>query len=197
MKVPGVKHLFIQSGLRYDLLIEKESDRYLQELCADHVSGQLKVAPEHVADRVLALMNKPSFEKYKKFAERFENFSRKSGKKQYLVNYWISSHPGAGGHEAKKLAEYFNQKGIHPEQIQDFLPLPATISGAMYWTGKHPMTGIPVFVARSYKEREAQRNLVQPSSRKMGYGKRQTKRTRHVSFPVSRCPKKRNEHDTI
>ncbi|OQA50788.1 MAG: hypothetical protein BWY44_01483 [Candidatus Omnitrophica bacterium ADurb.Bin292] len=197
MKVPGVRHLFIQSGLRYDLLIEKESDRYLQELCADHVSGQLKVAPEHVADRVLALMNKPGFEKYKKFAERFENFSRKSGKKQYLVNYWISSHPGAGGHEAKKLAEYFNRKGIHPEQIQDFLPLPATISGAMYWTGKHPMTGIPVFVARSYKEREAQRNLVQPSSRKMGYGKRQTKRTRHVLFPVSRRPKKRNEHDTI
>ena len=99
------------------------------------------------------------------------------------MNYWISAHPGAGEHEAKELAEYFNQKNIHPEQVQDFLPLPMTVSSAMYWTGKHPMTGASVFVARSYKEREGQRNLIQPSKRKMGYGKRQAKSIQHVSFP--------------
>lgn len=164
MKVPGVKHLFIQSGLRYDLLIDQASDDYLRALCAEHVSGRLKVAPEHCDPRVLALMNKPELGKYAKFEERFVRFSREAGKKQYLVNYWISAHPGAGISEAEDLAEYFHERNIRPEQIQDFLPLPMTVSGAMYWTGRHPFTGEPVRVARTHKEREAQRLKVQPQS---------------------------------
>ncbi|OQA57540.1 MAG: hypothetical protein BWY42_00530 [Candidatus Omnitrophica bacterium ADurb.Bin277] len=162
LKIPGVKHLFVQSGLRYDLLAGNESDDYLRALCAKHVSGRLKVAPEHCDSGVLRVMNKPGLEKYHKFVERFERFSREAGKKQYLVNYWISAHPASGRREAEKLARYFSKEGIHPEQIQDFLPLPMTVSGAIYWTGEHPFSGEKIFSARTYKEREAQRLMVQP-----------------------------------
>ncbi len=162
LAVPGVKHLFIQSGLRYDLLVEKESDAYLEALCKSHVSGQLKVAPEHASDAVLKMMNKPPFKVYERFAERFKAMNRKAGKEQYLVNYFVSAHPGCTDGDARDLAAYLSAKHMRPEQVQDFMPLPMTLSTCMYYTGKHPFTGEPVQTAKTYREREAQRSLVQP-----------------------------------
>ena len=169
LAVPKVKHLFIQSGLRYDLLVEKESDAYLEALCRNHVSGQLKVAPEHASDAVLKLMNKPSFKVYERFAERFQAMTRKAGKEQYLVNYFVSAHPGCTDGDAEELAAYLASKGMHPEQVQDFMPLPMTISTCMYYTGKHPMTGAPVATAKTYKERQYQRAIVQPPREERDY----------------------------
>jgi len=165
LAVPGVKHLFIQSGLRYDLLVEKESNAYLEALCKNHVSGQLKVAPEHASDAALKKMNKPPWEVYERFAERFKAMNRKAGKEQYLVNYFISAHPGCTDGDARELAAYLSSKRMHPEQVQDFMPLPMTISTCMYWTGKNPFTGEKIFTAKTYKERQFQRELVQPKSR--------------------------------
>ncbi len=165
LAVPGVKHLFIQSGLRYDLLVEKESDAYLEALCRSHVSGQLKVAPEHASDAALKMMNKPPFKVYERFAERFKAMNLKVGKEQYLVNYFISAHPGCTDGDAEELAAYLASRGMHPEQVQDFMPLPMTISTCMYYTGKHPMTGETVATAKTYKERQYQRAVVQPQRR--------------------------------
>lgn len=186
MKIPKVKHLFIQSGMRFDLLAEDDSDDYLRELCAGHVSGQLKVAPEHYSDRLLKLMNKPSFKVYEKFAGRFAVFSHKAGKKQYLVNYWISAHPGSGPAEARELAGYLREHHLRPEQVQDFMPLPMTASGCMYWTGKHPFTGEAVVTAKTYKEREAQRLMVQPQSEPRARGHAPRKKSSGKSWPVAR-----------
>lgn len=161
MRVPGVKHLFIQSGLRYDLLIGKESDAYLEALCGNHVSGQLKVAPEHVSETVLKAMNKPSAKVYEQFAARFKDANRKLGKEQYLVNYFVSSHPGAQLEDAAELAVYLAQRNIQPEQVQDFMPLPMTASTCMYYTGKDPWTGEKVPVTKTYQDRQLQRALVQ------------------------------------
>ena len=165
LAVPKVKHLFIQSGLRYDLLIEKGSDAYLEALCRNHVSGQLKVAPEHASPAVLKIMNKPSIDVYEQFAERFKTMNRKVGKEQYLVNYFISAHPGCSQEEARKLADYLSGHGMHPEQVQDFMPLPMTVSTCMYCTGKDPFTGEKIFTVKSYKERQLQREMIQPVSR--------------------------------
>ncbi len=161
MQVPGVKHLFIQSGLRYDLLIGKGSDAYLETLCRNHVSGQLKVAPEHASEAVLKAMNKPPLAVYEQFAARFKEMNRKVGKDQYLINYLVSSHPGAGLEDAAELAVYLAQRNIQPEQVQDFMPLPMTASTCMYHTGKDPWTGERVPVARTYSERQLQRALIQ------------------------------------
>ena len=166
MAVPKVKHLFIQSGLRYDLLVEKESDAYLEALCRSHVSGQLKVAPEHFSDAALKQMNKPSFKVYERFAERFKAMTRKAGKDQYLVNYFISAHPGCTDGDARQLAAYLEANRMHPEQVQDFMPLPMTVSTCMYYTGKNPLTGEVVPVAKTYKERQFQRELIQPQSKR-------------------------------
>ncbi len=165
LAVPKVKHLFIQSGLRYDLLIEKGSDAYLEALCRNHVSGQLKVAPEHASPVVLKIMNKPSIDVYEQFAERFKAMNRKVGKEQYLVNYFISAHPGCSEEDARELADYLSGHGMHPEQVQDFMPLPMTVSTCMYCTGKDPFTGEKVFTVKSYKERQLQREMIQPVSR--------------------------------
>lgn len=162
LAVPKVKHLFIQSGLRYDLLVEKESDAYLEALCRKHVSGQLKVAPEHSSDAVLKLMNKSPFKVYEQFAERFKAMNRKAGKDQYLVNYFISAHPGCTTEDSMELAAYLAANRMRPEQVQDFMPLPMTVSTCMYYTGKHPFTGEVVQTAKTYKEREMQRLLIQP-----------------------------------
>ena len=135
-KIPRVKHVFVGSGVRYDLLIDRYSDRYLHELCVSHISGQLKVAPEHCTGSVLELMNKPAFAKYEKFIDRFETVNKRLGKKQYLVNYFISGHPGARLEDAFELAVYLAKNHIHPEQVQDYIPLPMTISGSMYYTEK-------------------------------------------------------------
>ena len=167
LAVPKVKHLFIQSGLRYDLLVEKESDAYFEALCRNHVSGQLKVAPEHASNATLKMMNKPPFKVYERFAERFKAMNRKAGKEQYLVNYFISSHPGCTDEDARELASYLASKRMHPEQVQDFMPLPMTLSTCMYYTGKHPMTGEQVVTAKTYKERQFQRELIQPKQKTM------------------------------
>ena len=159
--IPKIKHVFVGSGVRYDLLIDCYSDRYLHELCTSHVSGQLKVAPEHCTASVLKLMNKPVFEKYKKFIDRFETANKKLGKKQYLINYFISGHPGARLKDAFELAVYLAKKHIHPEQVQDYIPLPMTISGAMYYSEKNPFTGEKLYVAKTQSERKMQRALLQ------------------------------------
>jgi uncharacterized radical SAM protein YgiQ len=161
LRITGVRHIFLGSGVRYDLLCEKSSDAYLKALCADHVSGRLKVAPEHCVDAVLELMNKPPFSAYRKFAGRFERMSRSLGKRQYLVNYLISAHPGSTLEDALSLALELNKLGIRPEQIQDYLPLPMTLSGCMYHTGLDPATGRAVYVARLPRERKLQRSLIQ------------------------------------
>jgi len=161
LKIPGVQHIFIGSGVRYDLLVEQYSDRFLKELCAQHISGYLKVAPEHSSGRVLALMNKPAIDTYERFVNRFNKANKDAGKKQFLVNYFIGSHPGSGLEEALELAQYLAKRGIRPEQIQDFLPLPMTVSACMYHTGKDPFTGKALYVARGMRERKKQRALMQ------------------------------------
>jgi uncharacterized radical SAM protein YgiQ len=161
LQMPKVKHLFIESGMRYDLLVDKYSDEYLKTLCAQHVSGQLKVAPEHTVDSVLALMHKPAAKFYEKFVQRFEECNQRLNKKQFLVNYFITSHPGAGLKEARELASYLRKKHLRPEQTQDFLPLPMTRSSCMYYTGKDPLTGKAVYVAKAFRERKMQRALIQ------------------------------------
>jgi len=161
MKLPGVRHVFIESGLRYDLLVQDRAAEYLRHICAFHISGQMKVAPEHCVDHVLNIMNKPSFDIYEQFVKRFEEAKRKAGKKLYLVNYFISAHPGATLADALKLSRYLKKRGIHPEQIQDFTPLPLTLSGTIYYTEKDPYTGKRIYVAKTFRERKMHRALVQ------------------------------------
>ncbi|MBU1122639.1 MAG: YgiQ family radical SAM protein [Candidatus Omnitrophota bacterium] len=168
-RIPRVKHVFVGSGMRYDLLIDRYSDEYLYELCASHVSGQLKVAPEHCSGPVLELMNKPPFAKYEKFIDRFKTVNKRLGKKQYLVNYFISGHPGARLKDALELAIYLAKNHIHLEQVQEYIPLPMTISGAMYYTEKNPFTGKKLYVAKTSIDRAMQRALLQydnPRNRK-------------------------------
>ena len=160
-KIKGVKHIFISSGLRYDLLTDKYSERYLKALCREHVSGYLKVAPEHVSDKVLALMNKPNIRAYERFVKKFQEINRLLGKKQFIVNYFITSHPGTDRSASLEMARYLSERKIRPEQIQDFIPLPMTVSAAMYWTLKNPFTGDSVYVPKDIKERKAQRFLIQ------------------------------------
>ena len=161
MKLPKVKHLFIESGLRYDLLIDKDTGEYLEHICRHHISGQMKVAPEHSIDHVLKIMNKPSFHLYEQFAERFKETNKRVGKAQYLVHYIISAHPGSTLEDALQLSLSLIKKGIYPEQIQDFMPLPLTLSGAMYYTGEHPLTGEKVYSAKTFRERKMHRALIQ------------------------------------
>jgi uncharacterized radical SAM protein YgiQ len=160
-RLPGVKHAFIGSGLRYDLLNDDGATEYLEEVSSRHISGQMKVAPEHMSDRVLALMNKPPASEYEKFVRKMERINRGREKKCYLVNYFISGHPGATLVDALKLAQYLIQRRMHPEQVQDFIPLPMTLSGCMYYTGVHPLTGEKVYAARTLQERKMQRALIQ------------------------------------
>ena len=161
MKLPKVKHLFIESGLRYDLLIDKETGEYLEHICRHHISGQMKVAPEHSIDHVLKIMNKPSFHLYEQFAERFKETNKRIGKAQYLVHYIISAHPGATLEDTLQLSLSLMKKRIYPEQIQDFMPLPLTLSGTLYYTGEHPLTGEKVYSAKTFRERKMHRALIQ------------------------------------
>jgi uncharacterized radical SAM protein YgiQ len=161
LKVPNVKHVFVGSGVRYDLLVYKEAAEYLKELCKNHVSGYLKVAPEHTEEHVLRLMNKCDFSSYSQFAGKFNAINKQMGKKQFLVNYLIIAHPGSTLKDALKMSETLKSMRIYPEQVQDFLPLPMTASGAMYCTGIDPFTGKSVYVARNMRERKMHRALVQ------------------------------------
>lgn len=160
-KIPGVKKVFIRSGIRFDYLLAEKKDRFLRELCEYHVSGQLKVAPEHVAGPVLALMGKPEHKVYEEFIRRFDLMNKKIGKKQYLVPYLMSSHPGSTLKEAVELAEYCRDLGYMPEQVQDFYPTPSTLSTCMYYTGLDPRTMKKVYVPKSPHEKAMQRALIQ------------------------------------
>jgi uncharacterized radical SAM protein YgiQ len=161
-RLPGVRHVFLASGFRHDLLLGPEAEEYLEEVLRHHVSGQLKLAPEHSADQVLEAMNKPRFSVYQRFLDRLTEVGRRIGRRLYIVNYFISAHPGCGLQEALALALALNERGMSPEQIQDYLPLPMTASGAMYHSGVHPLTGRRVYVPRSPEERRLQRALLQP-----------------------------------
>lgn len=161
LNIPKVKHVFVESGVRHDLLIDKTATKYLEHLCRYHVSGQLKVAPEHNIPHVLKLMNKPDFSIYEAFVKKFRDINKQTGKKQYLVNYFISAHPGCTLEDTLELALYLAKRKIHPEQIQDFIPLPMTISGCMFYTEKHPFTNENVYVTKTFHERKMHRSLIQ------------------------------------
>lgn len=160
-ELPNVKKVFIRSGIRFDYLIYDEDRTFLRELCEHHVSGQLKVAPEHISGTVLEKMGKPGVEVYKRFVAAYQDMNRKLGKKQYLVPYLMSSHPGSTLKEAVELAEFLRDLGYMPEQVQDFYPTPSTISTCMYYTGLDPRTMQPVYVAVNPHEKAMQRALIQ------------------------------------
>lgn len=160
-ELPKVKKVFIRSGLRFDYLLADSGRTFLKELCQYHVSGQLKVAPEHISDRVLRYMGKPKAAIYHKFAKEYEAMNQKLGKKQYLVPYLMSSHPGSTLREAVELAEFLRDLGYMPQQVQDFYPTPSTISTCMYYTGLDPRTMEPVYVAKNPHEKAMQRALIQ------------------------------------
>lgn len=159
--LPGVKKVFIRSGIRFDYVLAEKKEDFLQELCKYHVSGQLKVAPEHISDTVLAMMGKPSNEVYTQFVQNYHEMNQSLGKKQYLVPYLMSSHPGSSLKEAVELAEYVRDLGYMPEQVQDYYPTPGTISTCMYYTGLDPRTMRPVYVPKSLREKKMQRALIQ------------------------------------
>ena len=160
-KLPGVKKVFIRSGIRYDYLLADPSDAFLRELCAHHVSGQLKVAPEHVSTEVLHRMGKPGIGVYDRFRRAFSAENKRISKKQYLLPYFISAHPGSDLNAAIELALYLKKTGFVPRQAQDFYPTPGTLSTCMYWTGIDPRTGESVYIPRSDRERNLQRALLQ------------------------------------
>lgn len=160
-ELPNVKKVFIRSGIRFDYLIADKDDTFFRELCEHHVSGQLKVAPEHVADPVLQMMGKPDNSVYQAFTKKYKQINEKLGKKQFLVPYLMSSHPGSTMKEAIALAEYLRDLGYMPEQVQDFYPTPSTISTCMYYTGVDPRTMKPVYVPKNPHEKAMQRALIQ------------------------------------
>lgn len=160
-KLPKVKKVFVRSGFRFDYLVADKNKEFLKELCEYHVSGQLRVAPEHISDNVLNNMGKPSVEIYNAFVKEFEKVNQKLEKKQYIVPYLMSSHPGSTLADAIMLAEYLRDHHIAPEQVQDFYPTPGTISTTMYYTGYHPLTMEKVYVTTNPHEKALQRALIQ------------------------------------
>jgi uncharacterized radical SAM protein YgiQ len=160
-KVKGVKKVFIRSGIRFDYVLADKNDAFFKKLVRDHVSGQLKVAPEHCVDSVLHYMGKPSIETYNRFKKKFYSITQSMGKEQYLVPYLMSSHPGSRLEDALELALYLKENNINPEQVQDFYPTPGTASTCMFYTGVDPFTGKSVYVPRSYEEKQLQRALLQ------------------------------------
>lgn len=159
--LPKVKKVFIRSGIRYDYLIYDKNPKFFNELCEHHISGQLKVAPEHISDRVLKEMGKPSKEVYERFRKKYIDINTKMNKKQFVVPYLMSSHPGSDLNAAIELGEYIKSMGHLPEQVQDFYPTPGSLSTAIYYTGINPNTGEKVYVAKSQKEKNMQRALLQ------------------------------------
>ena len=159
--LPGVKRVFIRSGIRFDYLIADEDDSFFKELVRYHVSGQLKVAPEHCSRRVLARMGKPPIEVYERFKRRFYELTESMGKRQYLVPYLMSSHPGSTATDAVELAIFLKREGMRPEQVQDFYPTPGTVSTCMFYTGLDPYTMQGVYVPKTPEEKAEQRALLQ------------------------------------
>lgn len=159
--LPGVKKVFVRSGIRFDYLLADGDDTFFRELVEHHVSGQLKVAPEHVSDTVLYYMGKPDNAVYKRFTAKYKKLNAEMGKNQFLVPYFMSSHPGASLKEAVELAEYLRDLGYMPEQVQDFYPTPSTASTVMYYTGIDPRDGKEVYVCKNPHEKAMQRALIQ------------------------------------
>ncbi len=171
-QIKGVKKVFIRSGIRFDYLINDKNEDFFYDLCKHHVSGQLKVAPEHVSDNVLKYMGKPENSVFNRFSDKFYEINNKIGKKQYLVPYLMSSHPGSTLHDAIKLAQYLNEHNINPQQVQDFYPTPGTISTCMFYTELDPFTMKKVFVPKTAHEKAMQRALLQyrnPDNYKLVY----------------------------
>ena len=206
-KLPGVKKVFVRSGVRFDYVVADPDKTFLKELVNYHVSGQLRVAPEHVSDPVLKLMGKPSHRIYEEFLREYALENKKTGKQQYAVPYFMSSHPGCTMKDAVRLAEYVRDLGFTPEQVQDFYPTPSTLSTCMYYTGIHPLTKEKVYVPKDPHEKAIQRALMQyknPANRKLvleglqkagrmdlvGYGKKALIRPEH-SVINEKIPEKR------
>jgi uncharacterized radical SAM protein YgiQ len=160
-RVTGVKKVFIRSGIRYDYLMYDKNPEFLKELCEHHISGQLKVAPEHISERVLAQMGKPTREVYENFVGKYHEANKKLGKNQFLVPYLMSSHPGSDLNAAIELALYIKEMGYTPEQVQDFYPTPGSLSTTIYYTGINPFTKEEVYVPKTSKEKAMQRALLQ------------------------------------
>ena len=160
-KLKGVKKVFVRSGLRYDYVLADNNKDFVRELCEFHVSGQLKVAPEHVSKRVTNMMGKAGKEEFLTFKSWFEEANKKLGKKQYLVPYFMSSHPGCALEDAIELAEFLRDHHMYPEQVQDFIPTPGSLSTCMYYTGINPLDGKPVYVAKKGRDKAKQRALMQ------------------------------------
>lgn len=165
-KIPKVRKVFVSTGVRYDLITGSQGDAYLEALCKHHVSGQLKIAPEHVDDNVLSIMNKPGFRSYRTFSEKYRTINKKLQKKQYLVPYFISSHPGSTLQSMLNLALYIKELGYFPEQVQDFIPLPMTRATSIFYTGVDPLTGKNIYCAKTLKEKKMQRALIQFKDRR-------------------------------
>ncbi len=168
-RLPHIKKVFIRSGIRFDYLLADKNDRFFYDLLEHHVSGQLKVAPEHISDKVLSAMGKPKNQVYEAFKKKFKRINEELGKEQYLVPYLMSGHPGSTLAEAINLATYLRREGIRPEQVQDFYPTPGSVSTAMYYTGLDPFTMRPVYVPKG-EDKVMQRALLQtflPENRKL------------------------------
>lgn len=156
-----MKKVFVRSGIRYDYLMYDQDDTFFKELVKNHISGQLKVAPEHISDQVLDKMGKPHRQLYEKFVDKYQRLNKEMGMNQFLVPYLMSSHPGSDLNSAIELAEYLRDIHHQPEQVQDFYPTPGTLSTAMYYTGLDPRDMSPVYVAKTPKEKAMQRALMQ------------------------------------
>lgn len=160
-RIPGIKKVFIRSGIRYDYMLCDKNDKFFRHLVENNISGQLKVAPEHICDNVLCRMGKPGRDVYDRFKDKFFAYTKKIGKEQYMVPYLMSSHPGSTLDDAIELALYLKKNKLNPEQVQDFYPTPGTASTCMYFTGIDPFTNKKVYVAKDYSEKQAQRALLQ------------------------------------
>ena len=157
----GVKKVFVRSGIRFDYLLADPDRTFLDELCRYHISGQLRVAPEHISDNVLSKMGKPPVSVYNRFIREFDQANKRCGMEQYAVPYLMSSHPGSTLKDAIALAEYLNEHHLNPQQVQDYYPTPGTISTCMYYTGLDPETMKPVYVTNNPHEKAMQRALIQ------------------------------------
>lgn len=165
-QIKGIRHIFVASGIRHDLVLRDKTGRYLRDLCQYHVGGQLKIAPEHVADRVTRLMHKPGQSEYIRFIDKFKQVNRELGKEQYLVPYFISAHPGCDLNDTVQLAEFVRDElQYYPEQVQNFTPTPMTVATCMYYTGINPENGEKIYVPRQERERKMQRALLQYRNR--------------------------------
>lgn len=187
--IPGVKKVFVRSGIRFDYLLADKKDTFIRELVRYHISGQLKVAPEHVSDRVLSRMGKPKNQVYQQFVAKYDQVNREFGMKQYLVPYLMSSHPGSTLKEAVELAEYVRDMGYNPEQVQDFYPTPSTLSTVMYYTGLDPRTMEKVYVPTDPHEKAMQRALIQYRNPKNYYLVREALEKAHREDLIGTGPK--------